>query len=145
MTDGITGDIRGSDQVYDDAVALLLDLTSDGNSGVLGDLKAMRQNQYKHEQAWSSGRQNIIERYNQKRELNKVLQNIGGQAGTADAALDADQSAELLSYDRKLHFAMQSMYSGQQTELRSLGIPRLPKQEQNDRLLALLDEILDRS
>lgn len=129
-----------ADKQYQEAVDHVLDLTAD--KIVLEQLRAVRQNQHRHEEAWYKARNAIKDKYTKKRELNSVLLNVSGKRSAEDDNLEAEETAELAKYDQKLRFAMQAMHVGQQKELQSLGVPTVASPEDMRRLYAIIDELL---
>ncbi|KAG5520253.1 hypothetical protein PMAC_001332 [Pneumocystis sp. 'macacae'] len=89
------------------------------DSSLLKKIAEMVDEQAKYEEKWWNDRQALIKSWESKKEVNTVIANLSGTEKVSDENIEQ----ELLSYDLKVHRAIQEMSKVQEKELQRLGIP----------------------
>ncbi|CCJ29229.1 unnamed protein product [Pneumocystis jirovecii] len=89
------------------------------DSSLLKKITEMIEEQTSYEEKWWNDRQALIKSWESKKEVNKVIANVSGIEKVSDENIEQ----ELLSYDLKVHRAIQEMSKAQEKEFQRLGIP----------------------
>ncbi|MCJ1320559.1 hypothetical protein MMC15_005899 [Xylographa vitiligo] len=98
------------------------------NEATMCRLKKLISSQHQHERQWWDGREALIKQQGEREEGRKkvedVLKSMGGKVSSQiSGPTPAEDSAELLRYDKKVHRACVDMVNATRAELQSIGIP----------------------
>ncbi|MCJ1285599.1 hypothetical protein MMC26_004940 [Xylographa opegraphella] len=98
------------------------------NEATISRLRKLISSQHQHERQWWDGRQALIkqqeEREEGRKKVEEVLKSMGGKVSTqVSGPTPAEDVAELVRYDKKVHRACLEMVNATRVELQSLGIP----------------------
>ncbi len=126
-------------RTYHDAVNYIIELTSN-SSHILGEVKQIQKNQRDHEQTWFNSRQVIVDTYEKRREVARIISAAGG---TQIKDIDNQRDRELQKYDLKVHRALCEMMNAQEKEFKTLGIPCFADKAIQKKIGNLLQQLID--
>ncbi|MCJ1386496.1 hypothetical protein MMC17_009622 [Xylographa soralifera] len=98
------------------------------NEATMSRLRKLIASQRQHERQWWDGRETLVKQQGEREEGRKkvedVLKSMGGKVSSQiSGPTPAEDAAELLRYNKKVHRACVDMVNATRVELQALGIP----------------------
>ncbi|MCJ1438595.1 hypothetical protein MMC27_007985 [Xylographa pallens] len=98
------------------------------NEVTMSRLRKLIASQHQHERQWWDGRETLVKQQGEREEGRKkvedVLKSMGGKVTSQiSGPTPAEDAAELLRYDKKVHRACVDMVNATRAELQSMGVP----------------------